>query len=279
MSQTTKHDIFISYSRQDKETVDMICKCLDDNNISYFRDIFDISISSTFTQTLADAILSCRLVLFIASKNSFASNYTSKEVTFAYQNHIAIMPLLIDNTPMPTNYSFMFSDVQCMSLQNTSMQRLIGDIDNLLAGNNTKIQAPKHVPLRTQYNTRKGKKRGCLGTIFMAIGILATLFFALVIIDANSRNSSNTHVGIESIDGDFYHISGSRKLTEEDVKGKTSHELRIMRNEIYARHGYIFKDPILRDYFIQKSWYKPTTISVTFNDIEEYNVRFIQQYE
>lgn len=279
MSQTTKHDIFISYSRQDKETVDMICKCLDANNISYFRDIFDISISSTFTQTLADAILSCRLVLFIASKNSFASNYTSKEVTFAYQNHIAIMPLLIDNTPMPTNYSFMFSDVQCMSLQNTSMQRLIGDIDNLLAGNNTKIQAPKHVPLRTQYNTRKGKKRGCLGTIFMAIGILATLFFALVIIDANSRNSSNTHVGIESIDGDFYHISGSRKLTEEDVKGKTSHELRIMRNEIYARHGYIFKDPILRDYFIQKSWYKPTTISVTFNDIEEYNVRFIQQYE
>ena len=257
----------------------MICKCLDDNNISYFRDIFDISISSTFTQTLADAILSCRLVLFIASKNSFASNYTSKEVTFAYQNHIAIMPLLIDNTPMPTNYSFMFSDVQCMSLQNTSMQRLIGDIDNLLAGNNTKIQAPKHVPLRTQYNTRKGKKRGCLGTIFMAIGILATLFFALVIIDANSRNSSNTHVGIESIDGDFYHISGSRKLTEEDVKGKTSHELRIMRNEIYARHGYIFKDPILRDYFMQKSWYKPTTISVTFNDIEEYNVRFIQQYE
>lgn len=279
MSQTTKHDIFISYSRQDKETVDMICKCLDANNISYFRDIFDISISSTFTQTLADAILSCRLVLFIASKNSFASNYTSKEVTFAYQNHIAIMPLLIDNTPMPTNYSFMFSDVQCMSLQNTSMQRLIGDIDNLLAGNNTKIQAPKHVPLRTQYNTRKGKKRGCLGTIFMAIGILATLFFALIIIDANSRNSSNTHVGIESIDGDFYHISGSRKLTEEDVKGKTSHELRIMRNEIYARHGYIFKDPILRDYFMQKSWYKPTTISVTFNDIEEYNVRFIQQYE
>ena len=279
MSQTTKHDIFISYSRQDKETVDMICKCLDDNNISYFRDIFDISISSTFTQTLADAILSCRLVLFIASKNSFASNYTSKEVTFAYQNHIAIMPLLIDNTPMPTNYSFMFSDVQCMSLQNTSMQRLIGDIDNLLAGNNTKIQAPKHVPLRTQYNTRKGKKRGCLGTIFMAIGILATLFFALVIIDANSRNSSNTQVGIESIDGDFYHITGSRKLTEEDVKGKTKHELRIMRNEIYARHGYIFQDLELREHYMQRPWYKPTTINVTFNDIEEYNIRFIKLHE
>jgi hypothetical protein len=217
--------------------------------------------------------------LFIASKNSFASNYTSKEVTFAYQNHIAIMPLLIDNTPMPTNYSFMFGDVQCMSLQNTSVQCLIGGLDNFVAGNNTKIQAQKHVPLRTQYNTRKGKKRGCLGTIFMAIGILATLFFALIIIDANSRNSSNKQVGIESIDGDLYHITGSRKLTEEDVKGKTKHELRIMRNEIYARHGYIFQNLELREHFMQRPWYKPTTINVTFNDIEEYNIRFIKLHE
>lgn len=255
----------------------MICNHLDANNISYFRDIFDISISSTFTQTLADAILSCRLVLFIASKNSFASNYTSKEVTFAYQNHIAIMPLLIDNTPMPTNYSFMFSDVQCMSLQNTSMQRLIGDIDNLLAGNNTKIQAPKHVPLRTQYNTRKGKKRGCLGTAFMFLGIFFTAMIILAILFPGNQTSTETEM--VSNDGGYYHITSSRKLTEEDIKGKTKHELRIMRNEIYARHGYIFKDPILRDYFMQKSWYKPTTISVTFKDIEQYNVRFIQLHE
>ena len=277
MSQTTKYDIFISYSRQDKEAVDMICKHLDNNNISYFRDIFDISISSTFTQTLADAILSCRLVLFIASKHSFASSYTSKEVTFAYQNHIAIMPLLVDNTPMPTNYSFMFSDVQCMSLQNTSMQRLIGDIDNLLAGNNTQIQAPKHVPLRTQYNTRKGKKRGCLGTAFMFLGIFFTAMIILAILFPGNQTSTETEM--VSNDGGYYHITSSRLLTEEDIKGKTKHELRIMRNEIYARHGYIFKDPILRDYFMQKSWYKPTTISVTFNDIEQYNVRFIQLHE
>ena len=255
----------------------MICKHLDNNNISYFRDIFDISISSTFTQTLADAILSCRLVLFIASKHSFASSYTSKEVTFAYQNHIAIMPLLVDNTPMPTNYSFMFSDVQCMSLQNTSMQRLIGDIDNLLAGNNTQIQAPKHVPLRTQYNTRKGKKRGCLGTAFMFLGIFFTAMIILAILFPGNQTSTETEM--VSNDGGYYHITSSRLLTEEDIKGKTKHELRIMRNEIYARHGYIFKDPILRDYFMQKSWYKPTTISVTFNDIEQYNVRFIQLHE
>lgn len=281
MSQREKYDLFISYSRQDKKTVDMICNHLDTNNISYFRDIFDISISSTFTQTLADAILSCKMVLFIASKHSFASNYTSKEVTFAYQNHIAILPLLTDNTPMPTNYSFMFSDVQCMSLESTSMPRLISDIKALLAGDTIKREIT--IPERNIIEPQR-KKRGCIATILQLIGLLVVIFFAVVIIallssDEEVESDNTTQTELVVLEGDYYHITGSRELTEEDIKGKTSHELRIMRNEIYARHGYIFKDPILRDYFMRKTWYKPTTISVTFNDIEQYNVRFIQQYE
>lgn len=278
MSQTPKYDIFISYSRQDKEAVDMICKHLDDNNISYFRDIFDISISSTFTQALADAILSCRLVLFIASKHSFSSSYTSKEVTFAYQNRIAILPLLADNTPMPTRYSFMFSDVQCMSLANTPMPRLINDIKGLLAGYGINNQVSMPVRKEEPPVRKTPKKRGCIATILQLIGLGVVIIIALAIF-AHSSNDTDTKREIVSIEGDYYHITSCRRLTEEDIKDKTKHELRIMRNEIYARHGYIFKDPILRDYFMQKSWYKPTTISVTFNDIEQYNVRFIQQYE
>ena len=33
-------------------------------------------------------------------------------------------------------------------------------------------------------------------------------------------------------------------------------DLRIMRNEIYARHGYVFKDNELRNYFEKQSWYR-----------------------
>jgi hypothetical protein len=32
---------------------------------------------------------------------------------------------------------------------------------------------------------------------------------------------------------------------------------RLMRNEIYARNGYIFSSPELNDYFLSKSWYRP----------------------
>jgi hypothetical protein len=34
-------------------------------------------------------------------------------------------------------------------------------------------------------------------------------------------------------------------------------KLRLMRNEVYARHGYVFKDLALQNYFLSQLWYKP----------------------
>lgn len=272
-----KHDIFISYSRQDKSTADIICKHLEANNISYFRDIFDISISSTFTQTLADAILDCRLVLFIGSKHSFASNYTSKEITFAYQNHIAILPLLTDDSQMPTRYSFMFSDVQCLSLENTTMPRLMSDIKTLLAEQNGETQVP--VQERADITQKSSKKWGKIVLITLIFVLLAGAVGVGVHLFPRPKSEAPEVEVIDNYDGDYYHITGTRKLTEEDLKGLSSEQLRIMRNEIYARNGYIFQDRKLREYFMQKSWYSPVTRDVSLTQIEQYNILFIKGYE
>lgn len=277
------YDIFISYSRQDKETVDMICRRLDDNNISYFRDIFDITISSTFTEALADAILSCKLVLFIASKHSFASSYTSKEVTFAYQNHIAIMPLLVDNTPMPTHLQFMFSDVQCMRLAESSTTRLISEIKDILAGQSVKRQVPTSVQEGVVHQPKVRRKRGCLGTAFMFLGIFFTAMIMMIILPILfPGNQTSTETEMVSNDGGYYHITSSRLLTEEDIKGFSKSDLMIMRNEIFARHGYIFQDPMLQEHFSQMPWYTPQQddiSQITLSSVEQNNVLFIQRYE
>jgi hypothetical protein len=39
-------------------------------------------------------------------------------------------------------------------------------------------------------------------------------------------------------------------------------QLRCIRNEPYARRGYIFKDKGLTQFFSSQSWYKPTTSDV-----------------
>ena len=78
--------------------------------------------------------------------------------------------------------------------------------------------------------------------------------------------------------------SNSAYLTEADLAGLTKEELRIARNEIYARHGRKFKDAALNEYFLSKSWYHPTVEAddfneSVFNDYELANRKLIGDYE
>lgn len=46
-------------------------------------------------------------------------------------------------------------------------------------------------------------------------------------------------------------------LSEEVLQTKTKEELRFIRNEVFARKGYVFKDQGLNDYYSSKKWYNP----------------------
>jgi hypothetical protein len=49
-----------------------------------------------------------------------------------------------------------------------------------------------------------------------------------------------------------YDVACERKLTEDDLAGMSKKELRLMRNWIFARHGYIFSTTEMRNYFEQQ---------------------------
>lgn len=72
-----------------------------------------------------------------------------------------------------------------------------------------------------------------------------------------------------------------RLLTENDLYGKSDWDLRVMRNEIFARHGYIFNKPELRSYFLAQPWYKPINydVSMFLNRIEKANIEFLKRHE
>lgn len=69
-------------------------------------------------------------------------------------------------------------------------------------------------------------------------------------------------------------------LTADQLQGKTATELRLLRNEIFARKGYVFKDAILNDYFLKKNWYKPSEQKeIVLSDIEKQNIELIKKVE
>jgi YARHG domain-containing protein len=68
-------------------------------------------------------------------------------------------------------------------------------------------------------------------------------------------------------------------LTRDMVARLAPAQLRIARNEIYARRGRYFRDPELAAYFSRFGWYRPHTWDVPLNAVEQANVSLIASFE
>ena len=73
----------------------------------------------------------------------------------------------------------------------------------------------------------------------------------------------------------------NRTINEQMLHGLSLHELRLIRNEIYARHGRIFRAEWLQQHFFMQPWYAPDE---NFKDEElsgndKLNVETIVRYE
>ena len=76
--------------------------------------------------------------------------------------------------------------------------------------------------------------------------------------------------------------SSTEYLSQSQVSSLSDYQLGIARNEIYARHGYIFKLDRFKSYFESQSWYVPRysdASSISLNEIETYNVALIKAEE
>lgn len=78
--------------------------------------------------------------------------------------------------------------------------------------------------------------------------------------------------------------SSQKYLIDADVSALSAEQLRIARNEIYARHGYIFRSEDLQTYFSGKEWYSPSVLADNFSDemlsaLELANLDLIKKYE
>jgi hypothetical protein len=73
--------------------------------------------------------------------------------------------------------------------------------------------------------------------------------------------------------------SGRRMLTPADLAGLSAQQLKIARNEIFARHGRIFLGPALQAYFSAQPWYAPRRGQVVLSPLEAANVALIRETE
>ena len=78
--------------------------------------------------------------------------------------------------------------------------------------------------------------------------------------------------------------SDTEYVTEEMLDKLKPNQVRAARNEIYARHGYIFKSEDLQKWFSSQQWYNGTVsdisvIEAELSELEWRNIEFINKYE
>ena len=98
--------------------------------------------------------------------------------------------------------------------------------------------------------------------------------------NSNSNNTGKYEMSFDT-GSDYIYPSDREYITKEQLDGLTREEIALLRNEIYARHGYEFQLQQYKDYFNKKSWYRPSSYfdESMLNSIEKANKDLIVEYE
>ncbi len=98
--------------------------------------------------------------------------------------------------------------------------------------------------------------------------------------DEDGTKYTDIEYAMSTVDFSEYNAS-NRLLTSGKLANLKAADLLIIRNSIFARHGYSFKKPAIRAFFDQQNWYIPisTDVTATLTPVEKQNLALLMQYE
>ncbi|OCA78215.1 serine/threonine protein kinase [Chryseobacterium contaminans] len=92
-----------------------------------------------------------------------------------------------------------------------------------------------------------------------------------------SYTTSKNRVASDAV---FKLNASKQKLTEKDLKNLRKLDMEIIKNSVFARHGYSFKKETYRDFFEQTDWYIPVSNNVDneLSPMEKDNVALLNRF-
>ncbi len=138
-----KYDVFVSYSREDfwdknenvipGNVVSQIVSVLEAYKQHYeFEYFFDqesrsIRTRDEYLKRIAAVLDVSKVVLFVASKNSYASDFCAKELNFADKRNIPIVQFCIDSAKMPLDIELLLGNHQFRHIKHFSVEKIVQD--------------------------------------------------------------------------------------------------------------------------------------------------------
>ena len=98
-----KHDVFISYCQPDRVSALRACADLENNGYRCWIAVRDNPAGEAWGAEVVDAIAAARMLLVLISKASGKSKYMASEVQHAEGANKKLLPVLLEETPLPNS--------------------------------------------------------------------------------------------------------------------------------------------------------------------------------
>jgi biotin transporter BioY len=107
--ETMGHDVFVSYSADDKPTADAVCATLENKGIRCWIAPRDILPGVDWGGAIVDAINVCRAMVLVYSAKANESPQIKREVERAVHRGLTVIPFRIEDVPMSATLEYFMS--------------------------------------------------------------------------------------------------------------------------------------------------------------------------
>lgn len=127
------HDVFLSYSSQDKLTADAACAALEARGIRCWIAPRDITPGTDWSDAIIDGIAGCRVFLLILSSASNESEQVKREVQNAVSEAKPILPFRIENVALSKHMRYFIGTPHWLDALTPPMERHLQKMVETLA--------------------------------------------------------------------------------------------------------------------------------------------------
>lgn len=293
-------DVVISYGREQEPMAANVARALEADGYSVWWD-HDIPAHKAYATLIEEKFQAAKAVIVIWSPAAVKSEWVRAEADLA-RSQQKLIQVAVEGTipPLP------FSQIQFAALQawdgtpdHPEWRRVRASLRTLCGEGAEPRPQPAPQPTPPRRNPPTARSRSTV--LAAVIGGLVAAAVALMVarqqpqapapapqpapIDPAPTPQTTPAPrppppAAEARLGDFVlPQSSAQPLSPDAIAGLDKAQLRIARNEIYARHGRIFKSPDLAAHFAKFAWYKPVADEVTLSPVEQANVSLLQEAE
>jgi hypothetical protein len=128
------HDVFLSYSYQDKAAADAVCHSLEAKGVRCWIAPRDVIPGEDWQQSILDAIAASRAVILLFTAHTNQSDNVKKEVSAAFDANAMVIPFRIEDVPPQGSLKYHLIGVHWLDAFAPPLEEHVGHLAKIIQG-------------------------------------------------------------------------------------------------------------------------------------------------